>query len=33
MVSVDENMAVLVDFLEKADSKILVIYVNHAVDR
>ena len=28
MASVDENMAVLVDFLEKAESKILVIYVN-----
>lgn len=28
MLSVDENMAVLIDFLEKADSKILVIYVN-----
>ncbi len=28
MTSVDENMVVLMDFLEKGDCKILVIYVN-----
>lgn len=28
MASIEENMAIITDFLEKGDSKILVIYVN-----